>query len=101
MTPEDEAKAEYLNRIRLAREVLSQAGGWVRQLDSAEMRAFGVDVKPDVATAMDDLVTQLDEIIDLLNGDRMAEAHALYRYKYPKLKPYIDLGNRLWNIFHP
>lgn len=101
MTPGEEAKRELLERIRHARGVLSQASGWVRALSDDELKPYGINVKPDVADSLDDVVRQLDDIIDMLRGDRIADAYGLYRYKWPKIKQYIDLANLLWKLLNP
>lgn len=101
MTPEEEAKQEILERVRVARGLLSQASGWVRALADDDLKPFGIDIKPEVADSIEGVVTQLDEIIELMKGDRYADARALYRYKWPELKRYVDLAQILWGKLNP
>lgn len=100
MTPEEEARQEFLERIRAARGTLTQASGWVRALSADELKPYGIDIKPEVADSLDSVVKQLDEIIDMLNGDQVAEAFALYRYQLPKVKGFLDLARVLWKAFN-
>lgn len=99
MTPEEQAKYELLERIRPARGLLSQASGWVRALAQDELKPYGIDIKVDVADSLEDVVRQLDEIIDMLNGNRVADAYGLYRHKLPEVKRYTSLANLLWKAF--
>lgn len=100
MTSEEEkSRQELIERIRAARGVLSQASGWVRALSADELKPYGIDIRPEVGDSLDGIVVQMDEIIDMLNGDRLVEARALYRYKWPEVKQYIDLARALWKVF--
>jgi hypothetical protein len=98
---QEEAKRELLDRVGSARAGLSQASGWVRALSHEELKPFGIDIKPEVADGIDRVVEQLDEIIDMMRGDRIAEARGLFRYKYPEWKRYFDLAHLLWGTLNP
>ncbi|MBI6546493.1 MAG: hypothetical protein HY692_06840 [Cyanobacteria bacterium NC_groundwater_1444_Ag_S-0.65um_54_12] len=102
MTPDqEEAKRQLLDRLGTARKAISQASGWVRGLSNDDLKPFGIDIKPEVADSMDRIVTQLDEITDMLNGDRISDARGIYRYKYPEWKRYFDLARLLWGNLNP
>ncbi|MBM3267887.1 MAG: hypothetical protein FJZ01_09585 [Candidatus Sericytochromatia bacterium] len=102
MTPDqEEAKCELLERLGTARKAIYQASGWVRGLSHDDLKAFGIDIKPDVADSMNRIVAQLDEIIEMLDGDKVAIALGIYRYKLPEWKRYFDLALTLWGKLHP
>lgn len=55
-------------------EAIAVSGaGWVRALADEDLKPFGIDIKPEVADSIEGVVTQLDEIIELMRGDRFAE----------------------------
>ena len=93
---QEEARRELLERLGTARKAIYQASGWVRGLSADELKPFGIDIKPEVADSMDQIVVQLDEIIGMLDGGRVTDALGLYRYKYPEWKRFFDLAHLLW-----
>lgn len=102
MTPDqEESRRQFLDRLGIARKSLSQAAGWIRGIAPTDLMPFGIDIKPEVAESLEDVVIQLDELIEMIRGDKVADALALYRYKSPQWRRYLDLAQTLWGVMNP
>lgn len=96
-----QAKIELLERLGQSRAALSQAFGWLQALHQEDLRGWGVDLKPEVAVQLERMITEIDRIIDGIQGDRMAEAEILYASEWPKLMKLLGMAQKIFGLGKP